>query len=185
MAVIALQTHTHIHTKVNSEVECREFLWVTDTAISLGQSWSLLCLMHCDNITLVLFTLTIWMNLHLCTGEDNVGDRTGSWEHTVVLAQKSLIPRVLTKGIIISVVNTMFVPLFKDTYGHQSWYITSMKSSQISLWKPKSLHVQKYLSNKIVRTNLLVFIRNIFFILVSFDFCGVSSAHRLKGCFCT
>lgn len=73
------------------------------------------------------------MNIQLCTGEDNVGDRTGSCQHTTVLAKKSFIPRVLTKGIIISVVNTMFVPLFKDTHGHHSCYITSMKSSQISL----------------------------------------------------
>lgn len=43
------------------------------------------------------------MDLQLCTGEDNAG----SWEHTVVLAQKSFIPRVLTKGIIISVDNTV------------------------------------------------------------------------------
>lgn len=72
------------------------------------------------------------------------------------------------------------MPLFKDTYGHQSCYITSMKSSQISLWKPKSLHVQKYLSNKIVKTNLLIFIRNAFFFLASFEFCGVSQCSCIK-----
>lgn len=67
------------------------------------------------------------MNLQVCTGENNAGDRTGSWGHTVILAQTSIIPRLPINGVI-----TVLVPLFKDTYGHQNRDITSINSCQIA-----------------------------------------------------
>lgn len=67
---------------------------------------------------------------------------------STVLAQTSVIPGVPINGMIISVVITIFVPLFKDTYGYQNRDITDIKSCQITFWKWKCLHVQKFLSNK-------------------------------------
>lgn len=66
-------TYTYTQKKVSSEVDCREFLWVTDIVIALGEL--IIPLPDGNNFTLILFTLTIWMNLQLCTEEDYVGDR--------------------------------------------------------------------------------------------------------------
>lgn len=73
------------------------------------------------------------MNLQVCTGENKAGDGRGSWECVVILAETFIIPRVPINGVIISVVITIFVPLFKDTYIYQNRGITSIKSCQIAL----------------------------------------------------
>lgn len=72
------------------------------------------------------------MNLQLCTGENNVDDRTGFWDHAVIFVKASVISMVPISDVIISFFITIFVPLFKDTYGHQNRDITSVKSCQIA-----------------------------------------------------
>lgn len=49
-----------------------------------------------------------------------------------MLAKPSMIPRTPINGVIISAVITIFVPLFKDTYGRQKRYVNSIKSWQIA-----------------------------------------------------
>lgn len=131
--------------KVSSELEPRGFAsgcWRYHTFGKIEHSFAwwteIISPCYYPNYSRILFTLTIWMNFQVCTEENYVSKRTGSWECTVILAQMSVFPRVPINDVIISVVITIFVPLFKDTYGHQNRGIISIRCCQIAFWKQVS-----------------------------------------------